>query len=66
MSEPQDAKALAGALEPLFDPALRRRIGAKAAETARRLCIDNPGNEIARLIEELAACKRGEPAPATP
>ena len=52
--EPQDAVALAAQLEALFDGELRQRVGAKAAERALGICRENPANEIARAVEELA------------
>ena len=60
VAEPADARALAGELERLFDESLRLRIGAAAARTAQRISQNNPGNEIARIVEDLADCRRAE------
>ena len=67
VQNPEQTAELAGAIEPLFDAALRRQIGEAAAAAARRICLDNPDNEIARLVEDLAVCKqREQSAPAGP
>ena len=57
IAEPSDAAALARQLESLFDPELRRRVGAAASARAREICVENPANEIARVVEDLARCR---------
>ena len=65
VAEPSNTGALAAQLEVLFDTELRRRVGAKAAERALGICRENPANEIARVVEELAEFRREERAEAS-
>lgn len=60
VAEPQDARSLAAALEPLFDAALRAKIGSAAVQTARRISQKSGPNQMARVLEELAGLKREE------
>lgn len=53
IAEPADTAALASQLEVLFDADLRRRVGAAAAARAVEICVENPANEIARVVEDL-------------
>ena len=53
VAEPADTTALAAQLEGLFDPGLRRRVGSAAAARALEICVENPANEIARVVEDL-------------
>src|SRR5262249_3155061 len=59
VAEPQDSPALAAQFERLFDPDLRRQVGAAAAQRALEICRESPGNELARIVEELAQSRRG-------
>jgi len=60
VAEPSDSTALAAQLEPLFHAGLRQRVGEAAARRALEICRENPGNEIARVVEELAECRQKE------
>jgi UDP-glucose:(heptosyl)LPS alpha-1,3-glucosyltransferase len=67
IAEPQESATLALQLEQLFDSALRQSIGAAAARRAFEICRENPANEIACVVEDLARCRDKElsAAPAT-
>jgi UDP-glucose:(heptosyl)LPS alpha-1,3-glucosyltransferase len=54
----QQMGELAGLLETLRDPELRQRISAAAVATARRF-VEDPGNDIAALIEQIAKTSGG-------
>ena len=59
IAEPADTAALASKLEVLFDADLRRRVGAAAAARALEICVENPANEIARVVEDLVRSRAG-------
>jgi UDP-glucose:(heptosyl)LPS alpha-1,3-glucosyltransferase len=63
VAEPQDARCLAAAMEPLFDPKARVSMGAAAMQTARRISENHGANAMARVLEELAELKRQETPP---
>lgn len=53
LQDPGDPAELAGVLEKLRDSGLRARIGAAAVKTAHAF-VEDPGNDIAALIEKIA------------
>jgi UDP-glucose:(heptosyl)LPS alpha-1,3-glucosyltransferase len=55
LAEPSDIAELSGSLEKLFDTNFRRQIGEAAAATARKICVNNPANDIVAVVEELAS-----------
>ncbi len=56
LQDPGDALELADVLDRLFDAELRRKIGAAAVATARTF-VENPANDIADIVEQLAMQK---------
>ena len=58
-AEPADTAALAAQLEILFDADLRQRVGSAAAARALEICVENPANEIARVVEDLVRSRAG-------
>lgn len=58
LEHPERPQELAQMLLPLFNADLRARVGVAAAEAARRISFQNPANEIARVVEEIADCRR--------
>ena len=57
LQEPADFTELSSVFEKLFDARLREKIGAAAIITARKVCLQNPANDIVAAIEELARTK---------
>jgi len=58
LQDPGDPTELAELLEKLRDPEVRQRIGAAAVKTARAF-VQNPANDIAGLIEQIAKTSAG-------
>ena len=54
LQEPSDITEMSGVLEQLFDPSVRQKIGDSAIATARKVCLQNPANDIVTAVEELA------------
>lgn len=57
LQDPGDAAELANVIERLFDAELRHKIGTAAVKTARAF-VENPANDIASLIEQLARSRK--------
>ncbi len=53
LQDPGNPAELAGLLDKLRDPELRRKMGAAAVKTARAF-VENPANDMAALIEQIA------------
>jgi UDP-glucose:(heptosyl)LPS alpha-1,3-glucosyltransferase len=60
LQEPQDPAEMAAIIDPLFDADYREQLGRAAAQAAQAICVNNPANEIGRIIEDLARCKQRE------
>jgi UDP-glucose:(heptosyl)LPS alpha-1,3-glucosyltransferase len=58
--EPQNPQEMATTIDPLFNADYREKIGWAAAKAAQVICENNPANEIARIVEDLAHCKQRE------
>jgi UDP-glucose:(heptosyl)LPS alpha-1,3-glucosyltransferase len=54
LQEPRDVAELATVLGTLFDPAVRKRVGAAAIESVHRLRQETPTPDIVAVLEELA------------
>lgn len=59
VAEPADTATLSAQLEVLFDADLRQRVGSAAAARALEICVENPANEIARVVEDLVRSRAG-------
>jgi UDP-glucose:(heptosyl)LPS alpha-1,3-glucosyltransferase len=60
LQEPQNPQEIATTIDPLFNADYREKVGLAAARAAEVICVNNPANEIARIVEDLAHCKQRE------